>query len=162
MAMTLQKNNPVRFRSFLDVAYSDVPSVDCHVEKVHQEHLEYNECGQVVKVVDPDFDLYALIQSYAADGDVISNIQRLARGDVSVHCVNPDSLIYGDSSSIPDNPVEMVDWLKSQAVKAAAVSSSAPSAAVSSSAPSAASSSGSSAAAENEPDQTVSLEKEAK
>lgn len=151
MEKTLQKNNPVRFRSFLDVVYSDVPSVDCHVEKVHQEHLEYNERGQVVKVVDPDFDLYSLIQSYAADGDVVSNIQRLARGDVSVNCVNPDSLVYGDTSSMPDNPVDMVDWLKGQAAQAASVSPSAPAAA---------SSSGS--AAENEPDQTVSHEKEAK
>ena len=153
MEKTLQKNNPVRFRSFLDVAYSDVPSVDCHVEKVHQEHLEYNERGQVVKVVDPDFDLYSLIQSYAADGDVVSNIQRLARGDVSVNCVNPDSLVYGDTSSMPDNPVDMVDWLKSQAVQAASVSPSAVAAA---------SSSDSTGAVENESDQTLSHDKEAK
>lgn len=107
-----KSSKPIKAVSFMDVLGKDVPAIDCHVEKVHQEHLEYDSHGLVKKVVDPDFDLQKLIQSYAADGDVVDNIKRLARGDISVNHVDPSSLVYGDVSTAPDDPNGQIDWLQ--------------------------------------------------
>lgn len=100
-----------RCRSYFDCLEAEPSAVDCHVEKIKQSHLDYNERGRVVVVEDPDFDLQALIQSYSDDGDIVSQIQRLARGDVSVSVRDPASLMYGDVSTAPDNPVEQAEWL---------------------------------------------------
>lgn len=112
---------PIKAVSFMDVLGKDVPATDCHVEKIHQEHLDYDEHGLVKKVVDPDFNLYALIQSYAADGDVVDNIKRLARGDVSVNHVDPSTLVYGDISAAPDDPNGQIDWLLDGAAPSAPI-----------------------------------------
>lgn len=113
-------SKPIKAVSFIDVLGKDVPATDCHVEKVHQEHLEYDEHGLVIKVVDPDFDLQALIQSYAADGDVVDNLKRLARGDISVNHVDPSTLFYGDISTAPDDPNGQIDWLADGAAPSSA------------------------------------------
>lgn len=116
-----KSSKPIKAVSFMDVLGKDVPATDCHLEKVHQEHLEYDEHGLVKKVVDPDFDLQALIQSYAADGDVVDNIKRLARGDISVNHVDPSTLVYGDVSTAPDDPNGQIDWLADGAAPSAPI-----------------------------------------